>query len=214
MAKLKADAKIMASLYEYARLADGEISGLGYIGKDGVFSKIYPLQEQVCSQGATAIDEKALAEMVSKNQIPNVWWHSHAYGECFWSGTDETTISTVSALTKWLVSIVINKADKYKARIDYASPIPVSADIEIEIVNILSERDKERIREEVKEKVKVSQIQRFEKPNLFTSFTRSTPIMEEDLNRVGWMTNENGIIVKMSKKQCKKWLKKYRKEIE
>lgn len=107
--------------------APGEISGLckSFINENGdVYVTDCVIFEQVSSAAHTELSEQAMAkflvELVRANDDPqnwNIWWHSHANMDVFWSATDNKTIEDTKNQS-YLISIVTNKAGKYKARID------------------------------------------------------------------------------------------------
>lgn len=54
------------------------------------------------------------------------WWHTHYNGNVFWSGTDDNQAQEAAELAEdWSLSIVINQAGHWLARIDVVSPVPV-----------------------------------------------------------------------------------------
>jgi len=124
--RIKADA--FAKLKAYVDLVDTEISGLGKIEIDeqkNIIVVDFKIFEQTASAGSTNIDSKAIAkffyELQQKNEstVPwNLWWHSHAHMEPFWSGTDNKTIEDHAGGGAFLASLVINKKLQAKARLD------------------------------------------------------------------------------------------------
>lgn len=50
-------------------------------------------------------------------------WHSHGYGNVFWSGKDENDINDWDA--SWVVNLVMNARGEYLARLDYFEPLRI-----------------------------------------------------------------------------------------
>ena len=127
-----------ARLDAYIQHAPGEVSGLGEveINEQGcpVITSIM-LFEQECSAATTDIEPEDLArffvEAVNQGADPEkirLWWHSHGSGSCFWSGTDNDTITDLCQSAGWVVSIVGNKQGHYRVRIDLTRPFEATLD--------------------------------------------------------------------------------------
>lgn len=127
-----------ARLDAYIQHAPGEVSGLGEveINEQGcpVITSIM-LFEQECSASTTDIEPEDLArffvEAVNQGADPEkirLWWHSHGSGSCFWSGTDNDTITDLCQSAGWVVSIVGNKQGHYRVRIDLTRPFEATLD--------------------------------------------------------------------------------------
>jgi hypothetical protein len=147
----------------YIEAASGEISGLGTITRtneltvDDVF--IFP---QECGGAHTEIDMKDIAnEMIRIDKeggntgAVKVWWHSHADMEAFFSGTDTDTIEEMGATFPYLVSIVGNKRGQFNARVDVFNPIRMTSEMRLEITHDNDVETRERIEQEVREKIHV-----------------------------------------------------------
>ncbi len=130
--KVKINLEVLQKMREFVHLAENEVSGLGLIRlDDGVF-RVYDvfLLKQECGAASTDIDELAIAELTGKVEHPEdlrFWWHSHCDMGVFWSGTDEGTILE-QVDVGWCLSMVLNKADEYKLRLDVQDPFPMSFD--------------------------------------------------------------------------------------
>jgi hypothetical protein len=115
-------------LKNFVDLTPGEISGLGKSHKteDGnIFVDDIILLKQTCSGATTDLDDDAMAlagfKMMEDGESLeewNVWWHSHANMNVFWSTTDDNTIQSHIGIQTHLVSIVTNKKEEFKARLD------------------------------------------------------------------------------------------------
>lgn len=126
-----------ARLDAYIQHAPGEVSGLGEVELEQgcpVITSIM-LFEQECSAATTDIEPEDLArffvEAVNQGADPEkirLWWHSHGSGSCFWSGTDNDTITDLCQSAGWVVSIVGNKQGHYRVRIDLTRPFEATLD--------------------------------------------------------------------------------------
>lgn len=126
-----------ARLDAYIQHAPGEVSGLGEVELEQgcpVITSIM-LFEQECSASTTDIEPEDLArffvEAVNQGADPEkirLWWHSHGSGSCFWSGTDNDTITDLCQSAGWVVSIVGNKQGHYRVRIDLTRPFEATLD--------------------------------------------------------------------------------------
>ena len=158
--------KALMKLQSYVAHADGEISGMGLVEKQGnklIIQDLY-LIEQESGQADTKMDGQALAKLydqLSQQGIDEsklkLWWHSHGdIGVC-WSGTDEATIEDWNQEREdnnWFLSVVTNKRGDMKVRIDVFSPFRIILDdLPWKFDLFDSELDKQ-IAEEVKQKVK------------------------------------------------------------
>lgn len=113
----------------YARLADGEVGGLGRVVQDGpdfILTHCY-LIDQRATDVDTELDPAGLShfllEYLAAGDDPSelrLWWHSHAREACFWSTDDERTIDGWSG--DWLVALVTNVVGKHLARFDQYLP--------------------------------------------------------------------------------------------
>ena len=122
--------KVIQKLKYFTEGTNGEISGLGKSEfEDNEMISILDVEifKQKCSGGSTVLDEGAMAqflnELIIKGEDPakwNVWWHSHADMDTFWSTTDEGTIEETT--TPFLISIVVNKKLNILTRLDVFKP--------------------------------------------------------------------------------------------
>jgi hypothetical protein len=145
-----------------------EISGLGTVelieGKF-VITEIF-LLEQTVSGASTDLDPQAVAKFMEsllmqeggdiKFSKIKFWWHSHVNFGTFWSGQDESCISTIS--DSWFISMVGNKSGSIRIRLDLyppAVPIRIVCD-DLPLVVLKAEDDEftKLIRVEISEKVK------------------------------------------------------------
>lgn len=124
--------KANVKLWEYARLATAEVGGLGEVTQmqngELLISDLF-LFEQTTSEVETSLDPIALGKFMAETirtgydrSKLRLWWHSHGWGQVFWSGQDQMTINgLLNCLPKdtYFLSIVVNKLAQNKARIDY-----------------------------------------------------------------------------------------------
>jgi hypothetical protein len=156
--------KIHSRIMEYAQSADGEVSGFGSVNKNtNIIDKLFPLLPQHCSGGETDMDAEFLHAFTRSGQSAtyDLWWHSHSNMGVFWSGQDETCIKLLGQSMcagghqpRPLISIVVNKHRVYKARIDIFKPINITVEANLTFYYEFPYSEIERIRAEVKEKVK------------------------------------------------------------
>jgi hypothetical protein len=143
-------AQIYADLCECVKHYDTEVSGCGmveriehrYKDKDKDkpdivsiefrISEIYLPDKQDNTGASTDIDDDVIAELLNQllkdgknTEHLRLHWHSHADMDTFHSGTDEDNYATLSN-GEFLVSLVLNKANKVLGRIDYFNPIRVN----------------------------------------------------------------------------------------
>ena len=113
----------------FVDIADGEISGMAKSvydeENDEIIVEDLIIFEQECTAATTDISDESMAKFLfelSKNgEDPshwNLWWHSHADMDVFWSGTDDATIQEHIGTNDYLISLVANKKGELKARLD------------------------------------------------------------------------------------------------
>jgi len=153
----------------YIECTNLEISGLGKSTFDGenIIVEDIMIFKQECSPASTVLDDKNQAQFINqvmkkKQKIEdwNVWWHSHADMDVFWSGTDENTIRSHSNQTN-LISLVGNKKGKFKARLDlwpkdnspFNIPVIYTKELLVELETLNNEELKQRIQQEISQKV-------------------------------------------------------------
>ena len=118
-------------LREYVDQCAYEISGIGKVERDEDRNLIVTdllVLPQVVTGTTTDIEASELAklqvELVKRGEDMGawyLWWHSHVNMDVFWSGRDQNTIDE-STDYKRLLSVVTNKRDEYRARIDIYEP--------------------------------------------------------------------------------------------
>lgn len=146
----------LRKIYAYAEHCDVEISGFGLRPNNGVFSELAPLLPQICSGAETEIPDSSIHHLAHSKYSArvNMWWHSHVHMQCFWSAQDEQAIATLGIGIDLLYSIVVNKRNEYKARIDIFKPLRYTFDnLDIDIVNGLDRRVIEQVKREIKSNV-------------------------------------------------------------
>lgn len=123
----------------YTKLADGEIAGLLVIGKDsdGILVDDVILFEQTAGASTVELSKddmgKFMRDMILQNRadiIPNIrgWWHSHSDMSVFWSTTDDNCIKRLMNRMDFVISIVTNKSEAMKVRLDCKKPLKFSID--------------------------------------------------------------------------------------
>lgn len=123
---IKKDAYI--KLRYFVDLVPGEISGMAKTFLDeekNVIVQDFIIFQQKCTSGSTNIDSASIAKFLyelqkndERTEDWNMWWHSHGGLGVFWSGTDNKTIEDHAGGQPYLLSLVTNKANEYKARLD------------------------------------------------------------------------------------------------
>lgn len=153
-------------MFNYIHAIDAEISGFGKIERISnneikiVDIKIF---KQTVSSSETEIDEEDISsfliELMNNNENPEdwkVWWHSHHTMDVFWSGTDVATINKLVASMGWVLSVVGNKRDLLKCRLDIKEPFKMHKDdipiVKPTFIRIIPEDIKEEVKEKVTEK--------------------------------------------------------------
>lgn len=125
--RLRINYKPYTKLWHWIQAAEGEVSGLGVVKKDGndLIVKDVFLLDQTCSAGHTDLDEEALTnflyDLAVKGKDPseyNFWWHSHAHMGTFWSTVDQANCERLSPESE-LISLVMNKRGDMLARRDF-----------------------------------------------------------------------------------------------
>jgi hypothetical protein len=156
--------KVWKRLMAYADIAPGEISGLGKVerhdnGVDLVVTDIF-LFEQNSGTASTDLNADAINQfiysLIEAGENPGLlklWFHSHGNIDVFWSPTDDATIQGFSG-TDYMVSIVVNKYSERKARLDVYKPVRLSLELPVVFRNDFLGVDREKLRKEVKRKVK------------------------------------------------------------
>lgn len=175
--KIKIKRKAYLKLKYFIQECDSEISGFGKIRKRRGEFEVYDIEvlaQTVSGVHATIKPEDLVKFMTEKMQGGQstedykVWWHSHVNMQVFFSTTDVQTIDE-STEFPYLVSIVGNKKEEYKARVDVYEPLRMTEEVELEIEGLEDNKLKEECAEEVKEKVKKEKV--IEKKKEHESFT-------------------------------------------
>jgi hypothetical protein len=131
----------------YVNAVHTEISGLGKIRQitpEAILVEEIKIFEQVVSGGHTILDKEARTrfddeQMQKGDNLAGwkLWWHSHAFMDSYFSRQDEMTIEdwdNESNKNNWLLSIVTNKKQQTKIRLDVFSPLRLTiTDIPFEI---------------------------------------------------------------------------------
>ncbi len=155
--------EVMKKIIYYTQAADGEVSGLGTIMKDGekrlIVDKVF-LLEQESSAGDTELDSEAisklLTDMIMAKEDPGrvkFWWHSHGNMGVFWSGQDDECAEKLSK--EYAFSLVVNKDNELRCRLDLYNPFRITVDgIKVREMTEDDEFLKKACKEEVEKKVR------------------------------------------------------------
>jgi len=128
--------QLYQKLFFYATNITKEISGLGMVERVDNELRITDLfiVKQEVTTGNTTLDNKDLAQktidIINAGGDPTkmkLWWHSHANGTVFWSGTDDTCCDSYNN-DQWLLSIVVNWKKEVLCRLDIYNPIRITLD--------------------------------------------------------------------------------------
>lgn len=177
-------------LRAYVEECPEEISGYGKIEYFDGIPRVTDLVifEQTVSAAHSDIDDNALGkfiyEMTKKEEdlsVWNLWWHSHANMDAFFSQTDTDTIDR-SVEHQNLFSLVTNKDGKVVIRYDVYDPIRLSLKDKWEL-KVVYEEDA-AIREEIKKEIA-------EKVSSFRSTIVSSPYA---YGHTGYIPNKHGYV--------------------
>lgn len=200
---IKVEPIVLASIYKYAEIADGEISGFAFFDEERQsVNQLFPLLSQECTGTETEMNEKVMSELslTKWSAKLNVWWHSHVYMGVFWSDTDKSAIESLGLTIPYLISIVVNKKREYKARIDWFTPTRATIeDVVLDMDFTISEKRANLLAEEVKKMVK--------KPKSVQRVwnSREFPIHNQLPANMGYA----GMTARYSTPEGIKWLEKY-----
>ena len=146
----------------YADLCNNEISALGtvrvydntiYINNIFLFNqKVNGTTTEICQNDLSKFIYQCVKEDIDPSSL-KLWWHSHVNMDVFWSPTDQNTIGKFSK--EWMVSIVSNKQDKFKVRLDIFSPIRITLD-DLPFTVEYNKVNNDAIQAEINEKVQYS----------------------------------------------------------
>ena len=151
MNKLTLSTLAYQKLRAYIENCSEEISGLGKIketaeGFELVDVKIF---KQTVTGSTTNIDSDALGKFAYELQKSGedmktwvCWWHSHARMSAFFSTTDVSTIEQTNEQS-YLISLVGNHSNEWEARLDIYKPHHATNELDVEIVEPITEQQKE-----------------------------------------------------------------------
>ena len=165
-------------LWYFIRECDQEISGFGKVRditpvnaagdpESVQVLEIYDIEtfpQEVSGTHAT-IDDEALAlfltEKVANDEDVSeyrVWWHSHVNMQAFFSAVDTGTIDQ-SKEFPYLISIVGNKRQEFKTRLDIFQPLRFTQDTTFEVTGQDNEDLLNHVRDEIAQKVSFTRYQ-------------------------------------------------------
>ena len=146
----------------WTRAAQGEFSCFGVTefnedtGVIAVKKFFLPLQE--CGDAHTAPDKEAMGGLMTDlvkagHNMADLrcWAHSHGDLDAFWSGEDAATIDQLDN-DDWMLSLVVNKAGAYRARLDLYRPFRMTLD-KVEVGFLSDFESSQDLVKELKEKV-------------------------------------------------------------
>ena len=132
-------------------------------GEKFIVEDMFIIKQEV-SSSSVDFDEEAvnmlLLECMDSKKVISGWLHSHNTMAAFWSGVDDSTISSLNDyIGKWVLSIVGNKKMELVGRIDYISSTPFGDrsirvdDVPIHTLPEISRADMDLIDDTVSENV-------------------------------------------------------------
>lgn len=161
--ELRLSFQIKEQLRHYVESVNGEISLFGKVEISDEYIELIELKlfEQECSAASSTIENSDVAKFINEevkkgNSLVgwNAWIHSHANMEVFWSGTDTGTMDENPLNTNFMLSLVTNKAEEYRARLDIYEPMHVFKDnLDVVIEYPEDESQLKRIKKEIKKLV-------------------------------------------------------------
>ena len=158
--------EVNQKLRAYIDNCEDEISGLGKIEvtEHGFLVTDVKILKQTVTGNTTDLDDDAIGKFSyeltkEKDEIEkwSLWWHSHADMKVFFSTTDTDTIEQ-STDTPFLVSLVGNHANEWKARFDVFKPHHCTNELEVIIETIIDTSIIKNCIKEIKKLVKREQI--------------------------------------------------------
>jgi hypothetical protein len=168
---------VYRKLMTYARLCNNEISALGTVNIVNGVLLIDSVQlfDQTVSGTSTDLSSedisKFLFECIKSGKNPEslkFWWHSHVNMGVFWSAIDTDTIDRFKS--GWMISMVSNKRNEFKLRIDLFEPFRCTFDnLSLDIDYSSTDIDK-IVMDEIRTKVRT-----FDPIDTFRSALRDAP---------------------------------------
>ena len=146
----------------WTQAAQGEFSCFGVTEQDSetgaIIVKKFFLPTQTCTDSHTSPDKESMGALMTdlvreghSMEDLRCWAHSHADMNCFWSSEDADTIEQMDN-GDWLLSIVVNKAGHFRARLDLYKPWRISVD-QIKVGFLASIERDETLEKELEVKV-------------------------------------------------------------
>lgn len=129
--------------------------------KQGLLIYDIEILPQVVTATHASIDPETIAQFMTTKMATGenigdykVWWHSHVDFDAYFSNTDITTIEE-STEFPYLISIVMNKKGESQTRLDINDTFPRFSYIDIKVEDAVNQELKEKIAEEIEQKVKL-----------------------------------------------------------
>ena len=163
--KVMLSAEAEQQLRVWTRAAQGEFSCFGvteWSEDSGVIAvKRFFLPKQECGAAHTAPDKEAMGGLMTDLVKAGLnvadlrcWAHSHADMGTFWSEEDNATINQLDN-DDWMLSLVVNKAGVYRARLDLYRPFRMTLD-KLEVGFLSDFESSKDLIQELKQKVSFS----------------------------------------------------------
>ncbi|KKU15473.1 MAG: hypothetical protein UX23_C0001G0072 [Parcubacteria group bacterium GW2011_GWB1_45_9] len=162
-----------------------EISGLAKVQKENgllyVVRSEPEIFEQECGMSFTDFDIKTYhswhSRMLKENYLQEIsemrlWWHSHVWGNVYFSGTDKDTISSFGrGFEEWWASLVLNKYGEFclwlNTKPEWEYPFQIdeigfTREIEMEEFRSIMVERSHGIKTAIEKKVRVKQLALYE----------------------------------------------------
>ena len=156
---LSAEAERQLRVWTQASRGEFSCFGVTEVDESGaIVVKKFFLPEQICTESHTSPDRESMGMLMTElvkggYDVSDLrcWAHSHADMNCFWSSEDTDTIEQMDN-GDWLVSIVMNKAGYFRARLDLYHPWRITVD-QINVGFLASVERDEALEKELRDKV-------------------------------------------------------------
>lgn len=154
---------VLTKLQTYVEVCPGEISGFGLMRIDEgklIVDEVF-IPSQWSAATSTEIDAEDLAaflgELIERGVDPSqlqLYFHSHAGMDVFWSSTDIQTMESAFPYAPWILALVLNRRGALKACLHVYQPVRVRLDDLPVRLHCLDAVMRDQIRAEVRRKVR------------------------------------------------------------
>lgn len=170
--KVIIDLFALQKIKEYVDLCPDEINGLAMVDEvDGDLLITAPfIVKQISSKGGLHVEHdhiefnRYITEMVQRGENParlKCQWHSHVWGQAFFSGEDIDTIR--GYLCDYMIGLVMNKRGEYKCRLDIFKPLYFGFDVKLFVrISNAQEHIMKACQKDIDEKVSYSFLRKVE----------------------------------------------------